>query len=264
MKTTSDAHARQTAVWLMNEAATAADHATARWLALPVVAEPPARGFYLARDVDGLALHRADDARAHPVRCDLAEAVAQRARGVRQSPLARACGLRRAAGLHVLDSTAGLARDSAALAAAGCTVQMIERHPVLHALLADAHARLDGLEHATSATAWAMRLAPPVHADAAAWLADQPAGDFDVIYMDPMFESPRRKAKPQKALAWLADLAGHDGDADTLLAAARAAGAGRVVVKQHARAKPLAPPSHQVEARAVRFDVYLGAPATRT
>ena len=90
------------------------------------------------------------------------------------------------------------------------------------------------------------------------WLAaGRPAAPINTIYMDPMFAATRRKAQPQKALAWLGELAGPDMDADDLLAAAHQAAAKRVVVKQHARSTPLASPSYQIKAKAVRFDVYL-------
>src|SRR5699024_10273062 len=119
----------------------------------------------------------------------------------KRQPLARALGLHRRGGLRVLDATCGLGRDSAVLAGLGCRITAIERHPALHALLADALRRAHMQE-------------PPGHdnwralhcADALAWLQERgQAADHDVIYLDPMFDSSRRKARPQRALQWLAE-----------------------------------------------------------
>ena len=41
----------------------------------------------------------------------------------------------------MVDATAGLGRDAFVLASLGCTVTMLERHPVVAALLADGLAR---------------------------------------------------------------------------------------------------------------------------
>src|SRR5699024_3196187 len=152
----------------------------------------------------------------------------------------------------ILDSTCGLGRDSAVLAALGCTITALERHPALHALLADARRRL----LANTPAWWQGRWATLHHADAADWLR-QTAPDTavaDVVYIDPTFDSPRRKARAQQALHWLHELLGADTDAVAVLALARQR-ARRVVVKAHARAAPLAPPDHQVPGKAMRFDI---------
>ena len=240
--------------WIAETTGSPEDEALAREHRLPVQRTPPTTGWYLARDNARLALHRADGPRAYPLICDLAAVAAERAAGARQSPLAKACGLARPTTMRVCDATAGLGRDSVMLAWLGASVTPLERHPVIYLLLHDAWQRL----HAGSSyPEWLDRLGAPQSVDAGQWLAGRPAAPINTIYMDPMFAAARRKAQPQKALAWLGELAGPDMDADDLLAAARQTAAKRVVVKQHARGTPLATPSHQIKAKAVRFDVYL-------
>lgn len=240
--------------WIAETNAVCRDEALARDHQIPVRRTPPSAGLYLARDQGRLGLHRADGPRTYPLICDLAAVAADRAAGARHSPLAKACGLTRPTAMHVCDATAGLGRDSVMLAWLGASVTPLERHPVIYLLLHDAWQRL----HAgSSCLEWIARLGAPQSVDAGRWLADRSATPIHTIYMDPMFAATRRKAQPQKALAWLNELAGPDMDADDLLAAARRTAAKRVVVKQHARAAPLAPPSHQIKAKAVRFDVYL-------
>ena len=232
-----------------------ADRDLAASLAIDVVEAPPTHGLYLKREAAGLALHRADGPRTHPLTPDLSALLAERMRGARQSPLAKACGLSRPAPQRLCDATAGLGRDSVVAAWLGAEVTPIERCAPVYCLLLDAWQRAQSLSGVPNA--WIQRLARPEPVDATSWLNQVAPGHFDTIYLDPMFAAARRKARPQKALAWLGELAGPDPDAAALLAAARRAAGTRVVVKQHARSQPLATPSHQIEAKAVRFDVYL-------
>lgn len=247
-------------VWYIEHAAPQADIdiQRAHQLALPVVEQPPADGFFITRDAQSLVIQHAravaGDAGIRCVLADPAELDKRRAGG-RQSPMARAFGLHRHPPMRILDTTAGLGRDAATLAALGCHVAPVERQPALYALLADAS---EGLTAAPEPPEWWSNWAMPVHAEAGHWLTRQgPADGFDAIYIDPMFTSPRRKSKPQKALAWLAEIAGTDDDAGALLAIARKHALRRVVVKQHARAKPLAAPDLHMAGRAIRFDIYL-------
>lgn len=247
----ADAHV----VWLIGDDDPGATAAAAE-LELTVVSQAPEHGFYLHSGPGGLVLQHADAPANDSGLCiDLLDtALARRRAGGRSSALARAAGLHRRPPMRVLDTTCGLGRDSATLVSLGCAVTALERHPVLYALLADAleRARLAG-----ECSAWLEPWQQLEHADARAWLADRPAAHFDLIYIDPMFVASRRKARPQKALAWLGQLVGSDTDAPALLDAARQRASQRVLVKQHARAAPLAPPDLQVRAKAVRFDIYL-------
>lgn len=246
-------------MWLIapDDAHAPRDRQRAADLGLEPVQRVPDQGFYLARDESGLALRYAPDTAGSGLRCALADSagLANRQAGGRRSPLARAFGLHRHPPMRILDATAGLARDAATLAGLGCDVTALERQPALYALIADATQRID---ESPSAPAWWPHWQPPVYADARSWLAAR-SGDaaFDAIYIDPMFASPRRKSAPQKALAWLAELAGADDDAPEVLDIARQQATRRVVVKQHARATPIAPPDLQVRGRAIRFDIYL-------
>lgn len=245
--------------WLVEsgDGSAASDRGQAAALGLTCVSQPPEHGFYLARNDIGLALHHSEDSGGSGLRCALSDPTerATRQAGGRRSPLARALGLHRHPPMRVLDATAGLARDAATLASLGCDVTAVERHPALYALLEDASHQLAA---ASDPPFWWRHWQPPIHADAAVWLAGQSGQpSHDVIYIDPMFVSPRRKSAPQKALQWLAELAGRDHDAAALLEAARTRAARRVVVKQHARAEPMAPADLQIRGRAIRFDIYL-------
>lgn len=156
----------------------------------------------------------------------------------------------------VLDATAGLGRDAAVLAMAGCRVLAFERSPVLVALVQD------GLERARSMPgleALAERLELRC-GDAREWLAavaHAPAAP-DVVVLDPMHPERRKSALVRKEMRVLRALVGTDPDAAELLAAARAAARQRVVVKRPLHAPALGPGvSFALRGRRIRFDVYL-------
>src|SRR5690606_23122611 len=87
--------------------------------------------------------------------------------GGRGQPVARAVGLKPGIYPKVLDATAGLGRDAFVLAALGCEVVMLERSPIIAALLDDALARA-ALESEVAPIVARMTL---IQADARQWLA---------------------------------------------------------------------------------------------
>lgn len=171
----------------------------------------------------------------------------------RQETLVRAIlGRYAASDTRVLDATAGLGRDAALIAAAGCEVLLLERQPLLAALLADGIARARQLPFCER-----MRLHQQ---DACNYMQTQAAGDTDVIYLDPMFTATGGRANVKKELAWLKQLLGPATamEEQRLLELARRRAKRRVVVKRAAKAPPLAQsaPAASLAGKAVRFDIY--------
>ena len=153
----------------------------------------------------------------------------------------------------VLDLTAGLARDAALMAAAGYPVSMVERQPVLHALIADALARAQGQGAAALLTLLD-------NGDAATLTL--PAGPWHAVYLDPMFPARGKSAAVKQDLQWLQQLCPYPDDDEErrLLDVALAVPARKVVIKRPRRAPPLAgrAPHHVLEGKTVRFDVHNG------
>ena len=118
------------------------------------------------------------------------------------------------------DATAGFGEDSLLLAAAGYTVEMFECNPVISALLADA------LERAAS---------DPRLSEAAS----------------------RMHLHVGDSIAGMAELVAPCADEETLLDAARATGARKIVIKRPVKGPLLAnaKPSAQFKGKAVRYDV---------
>lgn len=211
----------------------------------------------------GLSLRLAEPGPAGPgpvrIEIDTLDWSALTAAGSRQ-PLARAIGLGSGPPPTVLDATAGLLGDAIHLAALGCRVHAVERHPVMHALHIGALGRLRAHRDGRCA-ALADRI-DTICADTSVLLRDPEALARlapDVIYLDPMHPPRRKSALVGKEMRILRMLVGDDPDWPDLLGAALVAGPRRVVLKQprHAPPAPGAPRRvHSHAGRSVRYDVF--------
>jgi len=213
-------------------------------------------------DGAGLSVRQTGPRAMGPVRCDFAGGEVRHRRlygGGKSQAIAKAVGARDKLRPRVVDLTAGLGGDAFALAGIGCRVTIVERHPVVAALLDD------GLRRAASVATEDMELGAVlarltlVQAEAADWLRHCPEElRPDVIYLDPMFPERRKSAQVNKAMQVFHDLVGSDGDADRLLPLALAAARFRVVVKRPSHAPWLdgREPGLSLKGKSVRFDVY--------
>lgn len=176
--------------------------------------------------------------------------------GGRGQPVAKAVGVKGDPLPRVLDATAGQGRDAFVLASLGCTVTLLERSPVAWLLLHD------GLRRARedAATAGITERMTLIRADAKNWLLNPPQdASFDVVFLDPMFPEPDKRAKSKKEMAAFQALIGGDVDADALLTPARKLAGKRVVVKRPRHAPWLAgeKPNFVFDGESTRFDGYL-------
>lgn len=214
--------------------------------------------FLLQFNQQALELLKLDEPKLGGVKVDFVEgAMAHRRKfgGGRGQDIAKAIGLKHGFTPHVLDATAGLGRDAFVLASLSCQVTLMERMPVVAALLDD------GLERAklnsdVGEIAQRMQL---VHASSIEnmTLAEQ----VDVVYLDPMYPHREKSAAVKKEMRVFQSLVGEDLDADALLAPALALAKYRVVVKRPSYAPPLnnKKPSTSIKMKKNRFDVYVNA-----
>lgn len=177
--------------------------------------------------------------------------------GGKGQAIARAVGLNRGGrSLSVLDATGGLGRDAFVLASLGCQVTLVERSPVIAALLADGLERAS-LDADVRELAGRIRLMPD---DALTVMASLAAQDqkVDVVYLDPMFPHRQKTALVKKEMRLFQTLVGEDADADSLLAPALALAHHRVVIKRPRTAPPLAgqAPTYQLEGKSCRYDIH--------
>lgn len=169
-----------------------------------------------------------------------------RASPSKKQPLGRAVGRTTRT---VLDATAGWGVDTRRLCAMGYSVTAVERHPVMAVLLEDAAGR--------AARVGISKVPRIVAADAIDYLAGRP-GQWDCIYLDPMFPPKRRVSTlAKRPMRLLRDLAGDDPDRRQLFDAACASAARRVVVKRPDHSAPVfGDPGEIVAGKLVCYDVY--------
>lgn len=155
---------------------------------------------------------------------------------------------------RIIDATAGLGRDSFILATLGFEITMLERCPVLFALLRDALFRAQANVH----IAPIVQRLHLVHANAITWLTQQETHPH-VIYLDPMFPTRQKSASVKKELVILQDLLEKDSDSDQLLTVALSCAAHRVVIKRPRLAAYVneQKPNFSFTGKHSRFDIYL-------
>lgn len=169
--------------------------------------------------------------------------------------VAKAVGVKGSIRPRILDATAGLGRDAFVLAALGCQVTLLERQPVIAALLADG---LQRAQHAGGEVAEIAARMALIQADAidamGAWAAEPP----QVIHLDPMFPHREKSALVKKEMRLFRPLAGDDLDAPALLAAALELATHRVAVKRSRKAPAIEgrAPSAQLTGQSSRYDIY--------
>ena len=230
--------------------------ALAATLAIPLVTGEEDCDFLLVLTGDRLELRQAGARTPGPVFVDFAAGALHYRRrfgGGRKEPLARAVGLKANRCPLVLDATAGLGRDSFILASLGCRVLMLERSPIIAALLADGLRRA---AHAPELAAIAARMSVTcVDCLTLGQLAPVP----DVIYLDPMYPHRTKSALVKKEMRLVRAVVGDDRDASLLFDWAVSREAARVVVKRPQGAPTLgsAKPSAVIPGKNSRFDIYL-------
>lgn len=177
--------------------------------------------------------------------------------GGKSQAIAKAIGFKsRKEPLVVLDATAGLGRDGFILASLGCTVQLVERSPIMAKLL------LDGLARASmdEKSRLIVQRIDVVVEDAKKILeALTRQNRPDVVYLDPMFPHDDKSALTKIEMRLIRNIVGDDLDADALLSLALLKARKRVVVKRsrHAPALLGSSPSFVVKGKSNRYDVYL-------
>jgi len=231
--------------------------ALAVWAARLGLADQPEADFALQLGAAGLQFVELGPHAAGAVRVDFVEgAVAHRRLfgGGTGQMIAKAVGVQSGVRPQVLDATAGLGRDAFVLASLGCDMTLIERQPLIAALLEDGLARAKGDREVGPIVAH-MRLLQGNAIELMSRWAEAPP---QVIYLDPMFPHRDKSALVKKEMRLFRPLVGDDQDAPALLAAALALASHRVVVKRPRKAPCIEgpKPSYALEGKSSRYDIY--------
>lgn len=175
---------------------------------------------------------------------------------LKRETLARAMGLKHKTNPFIVDTTAGLGRDSFIIASLGFEITLLERSPIIHALLED------GMRRAAEDpdVAPIIRRMHLLHTNAILWMQQQKTlSRPTIIYVDPMFPERSKSALVKKEMRIFQAVIGEDVDRDLLLTTALACTTQRVVVKRPRLAEALAEltPAFSLTGSSSRFDVYI-------
>ncbi|MEW9681881.1 class I SAM-dependent methyltransferase [Pseudomonas sp. TE50-2] len=229
--------------------------AWAQRLGLPLVDE--AAEFAVQLGAEGLQIQQLGPQAPGPVRVDFVEGQAAHRRlygGGNGQMIAKAVGIAQGVRPRVLDATAGLGKDAFVLASLGCEMTLIERQPLIAALLEDGLARARGDAEIGPIVARMQLLTGNAIERMRAWEGEAP----QVIYLDPMFPHRDKSALVKKEMRVFRPLVGDDLDAPALLEAALALATHRVVVKRPRKAPIIegGKPSHSLQGKSSRYDIY--------
>jgi 16S rRNA (guanine1516-N2)-methyltransferase len=132
---------------------------------------------------------------------------------------------------------------------------MVERSPIVHALLEDGLKRASYTED-SELTEIIARMS--LQAGQATDFLNATSEKFDVIYLDPMFPHTDKSAQVKKEMLAFRSVVGADEDSASLLEAALAADPSRIVVKRPRKAPIIEgpKPSYSLEGKSGRFDIY--------
>lgn len=157
--------------------------------------------------------------------------------------------------LKILDTTAGLGRDTFTLASRGHLVVAIEKDPYIYLLL------LDALERANKAPRL-KHIAQNItllNADSSEYILST-SEIFDCIYIDPMFPERKKSAKVKQHMQIMHEIAFNNENINTLLLdnAIKMNTAKKIIVKRPVSAQYLSDkqPSAQIRGKTNRFDIY--------
>lgn len=214
----------------------------------------------LILDGQGLSLGESGKKAPKPVQVDFVGGKAAHRRqygGGKSQLIAKAVGLKTGIKPRVLDATAGLGGDAFVLAGLGCEMLMMERHPVVAALLQD------GLERAllnpeAAEVASRMTLVPGNATRSMAQALTDTGFAPQVIYLDPMFPAREKSASVKKEMKLFHQLVGFDTDEAELLVTALELATHRVVVKRPRKAPAIdgIAPTYVLEGKSSRYDIY--------
>jgi 16S rRNA (guanine1516-N2)-methyltransferase len=173
--------------------------------------------------------------------------------GGKNQLIAKAVGIKNRKNLTLIDATAGFGIDAFILASLGCEVTMLERSPIIHALLAD------GLERLHKKPDLKISLKLTQSFDYINKILQENLEKPDVIYLDPMYPKRSKSALNKRTMRVLHEIVGDDNDASKLLDVALKCVNNRVVVKRPKQANYLGgiKPNLQFFSQgSSRYDIY--------
>lgn len=175
--------------------------------------------------------------------------------GKKKELIAKAIGLKNKKDPFVLDATAGFGTDAFIMASLGCRVLMLEKSPIIGALLED------GLNRFKTQRDSNLELSLKL-ANSSSYISEIIEKDLerpDIIYLDPMYPKKTKSALNKKSMRTLFEIVGYD-DKFNLLSLSLKCAKDRVVVKRPDYAEHLENIKPDIElssGRNSRYDIYI-------
>ena len=170
--------------------------------------------------------------------------------------VARAVGIKRGVRPRVCDLTAGFGNDGFVLAGLGCEIVLVERCPLMWALLEDGLRR--GRDHHEIGKLLKSKVSL-VFSEAKTFLENSDE-TFETLFLDPMYPDRGKQALTKIKMRVLRELVGDDADSTELLRCSIAyPKKKRVVVKRpiHAPVIQGFHPTLEIRGKKHRYDIYL-------
>ena len=171
--------------------------------------------------------------------------------------IAKAIGIKSNNNLHIADATAGLGGDSFLLASFGCKITMFERSPIISKLLENALERSSNILEIKET----INRITLIKDNFYNYVISNNLENIDIVYLDPMFPEKNKNTAVKKEMQYLQDIVmmPNIDDEKLLFNAAYETAKYRVVVKRPKKSPYLdnQKPSHTIEGKAIRFDVYV-------
>ncbi|MCK5698094.1 MAG: class I SAM-dependent methyltransferase [Gammaproteobacteria bacterium] len=229
-----------------------------------IYSSSPTSPFFLQLTPQGLQLVQTTNLQntnslPSPIRIDFSSGSVAHRRifgGGKGQTIAKAVGLNKLPIPIILDATAGMGKDAFIFASLGAKVILMERSPIVAALLNDALNR--GLKNEEIAPI--IQRMQLLHDDAR-YMNDTTFSNIrpDIIYLDPMFPHKKKSALVKKEMLAFQQIIGSDSDSDQLLNICQQIAHKRVVVKRPIKAPFLdnTTPSFSMKMKKHRFDIYI-------
>eukprot|EP01130_Rhizamoeba_saxonica_P011349 TRINITY_DN4717_c0_g1_i1.p1 TRINITY_DN4717_c0_g1~~TRINITY_DN4717_c0_g1_i1.p1 ORF type:complete len:360 (+),score=70.96 TRINITY_DN4717_c0_g1_i1:349-1428(+) len=176
---------------------------------------------------------------------------------LKKSPLLRACKVKNAGNdFHIIDATGGMGIDAFVLASRGHRVTVIEKNPLIYALLQDGLA----LHKQDGEISNIMNRITVIHADSNQYIPTIPDNEKPyVIYLDPMYPTTKQKrAASKKEMTILKGITGNPTNTAELIQSAKRKVLNKVVLKRPLKCQFVynEEPIGSHRGTSVRYDLY--------
>ena len=167
----------------------------------------------------------------------------------------KAFGIKKNYKPNILDTTAGLGRDSFILASQGCYITMIERNPIIYILLNNALKNSINNSNLKNI----IKKMNLIYNDSINFLLHNKIENIDIIYIDTMFPKTNKDRLVKKNMQIFQNIIENDTDDKELLNISLKQNVKKVIVKRLLKMNYInnLKPNFEIKGTKIRFDIYI-------